>query len=110
MRSRQVLAVTVAAIALAAPAHADDQAVLDQAIPGQAVPDQAFLADLDHAGIRYQDSGQAVTAGQTVCSLKASGVTDDDLVSHLTDQNPGFAQEKAAKFTKIATTNYCPGG
>jgi hypothetical protein len=95
-----MLAVMAAAIALAAPARADDQAL----------PDQAFLADLDNAGIHYQDSGQAVTAGQTVCSLKANGVTDDDLVSHLTDQNPGFAQEKAAKFTTLATNYYCPGG
>jgi hypothetical protein len=95
MRVRLMLPVVAATIGLAAPAHADNN-------------DQAFLADLDNAGIHYRDSGQAVTAGQTVCSLKADGVTDDDLVSNLAAQNPGFAQEKAAKFATLATNDYCP--
>ena len=84
-------------IALAASAHADDS-------------DQAFLADLDTAGIHYSDPDQAVAAGKTVCSLKDNGMTDDDVVTNLTEQNPGFTPEKAAKFATIATNNYCPQG
>lgn len=90
-----MLPVMAAAIALAVPAHADDS-------------DQAFLADLDHAGIHYSDSDQAVTAAKTVCSLKDEGMTDDYVVSNLTDQNPGFAEDKAANFETIATNVYCP--
>jgi hypothetical protein len=83
------------AIAVAAPAGADDS-------------DQAFLADLDQAGIHYSSSDQAVTAGKTVCSLKDGGMSDDEVVTHLTEQNAGFAQEKAAKFATIATNDLCP--
>jgi hypothetical protein len=95
MRIRLMLPILTATIALAAPASADDS-------------DQAFVADLDKAGIHYSDSDQAVTAGKTVCSLKDGGMADDEVVTHLTEQNPGFAQEKAAKFATIATNDYCP--
>ncbi|MCV7401199.1 DUF732 domain-containing protein [Mycobacterium fragae] len=90
-----MLSIVGAAIALAAPAGADDG-------------DQTFLADLDRAGIHYSDPDQAVTAGKTVCSLKDSGTSNDDVVTDLTDQNPGFAPEKAAKFATIATNDLCP--
>jgi Protein of unknown function (DUF732) len=90
-----MLPIVATAIALAAPSNADDG-------------DQAFLADLDREGIHYSDPDQAVTAGKTVCSLKDSGTTNDDVVTGLTEQNPGFAQEKAAKFAMIATNDYCP--
>ena len=90
-----MLPIVAATIALAAPAHADDS-------------DQAFLADLDNAGIHYSDPDQAVTAGKTVCSLKDNGMSDDDVVTNLRQQNPGFTQEKAAKFATIATNDYCP--
>jgi Protein of unknown function (DUF732) len=92
-----MLAMVTTAIALAAPASADDS-------------DQAFLADLDQAGIHYSSSDQAVTAGKTVCSLKDGGMSDDEVVTHLTEQNSGFVQEKAAKFATIATNAYCPQG
>ena len=90
-----MLAFGAAAIALAAPARADDT-------------DQAFLAELDKAGITYADPDQAVTAGKTVCSLKDGGMSDDDVVKNLTEQNSGFVQEKAAKFATVATNAYCP--
>lgn len=93
-----MLPIVAAAIALAAPARADET-------------DQAFLADLDKAGIHYSDPDQAVTAGKTVCSLKQDNdMSDEDVVKNLTEQNPGFAQQKAAKFATIATNAYCPQG
>lgn len=95
MRLRPMLAIVAATITLAAPARADDS-------------DQAFLADLDTAGIHYSDPDKAVAAGKTVCSLKDNGMTNDDVVTNLTQQNPGFAQEKAANFATIATNDYCP--
>lgn len=84
-----------AAIGLAAPAQADDS-------------DQAFLTDLGSADIHFSDPDQAVTAGRTVCTLKDGGMSADEVVTNLTEQNPGFAQEKAAKFDTIATSDYCP--
>jgi hypothetical protein len=95
MRLRLMLSIVAVTIAVAAPARADHS-------------DQAFLADLDEAGIHYSDPDQAVTAGKTVCSLKDNGMTNDDVVTHLTEQNPRFAPEKAAKFATIATSDYCP--
>jgi Protein of unknown function (DUF732) len=97
MRLRLVLPIVAATIALAAPAHADDS-------------DQAFLADLDKAGIHYSDPDQAVAAGKTVCSLTDNGMTRDDVVTYLTEHNPGFAPENAPEFTTIARTDYCPQG
>lgn len=88
--------VAAATVALAAPAHADDT-------------DQAFLSDLDNAGIHYSDSDSAVNAGKTVCSLKDGGMSDDDVVSNLIQQNENMTQAKATKFTTIATNVYCPG-
>lgn len=90
-----MLPVLVASVALAAPARADDT-------------DQAFLAELGKAGINYSSSDQAVTAGKTVCSMKDNGTSNDDVVSNLTDKNPGFSTEKATKFATIATNAYCP--
>jgi hypothetical protein len=95
MRIRLTLPIAAAAIALAAPAGADDG-------------DQAFLADLDKEGIHYSDPDQAVTAAKTVCSLKDGGTSNEEVVTDLTEQNPGFAPEKAAKFATIATNDYCP--
>ncbi len=98
MRIRLMLPiVAAAAIALAIPAHADDT-------------DQTFLSDLDTAGIHYGDADQAVNAGKTVCSLKDTGMSDDDVVSNLTGQNDGFSEAKATKFATIATSVYCPAG
>jgi hypothetical protein len=97
MWNRLVLLVVVAAIALAAPVRADDT-------------DTAFLGDLDKAGIKFSDSDQAVTAGKTVCALKDNGSSNDDVVSSLQDQNPGFTPAKAATFATIATNDYCPAG
>lgn len=87
--------IVAATIALAAPARADSG--------------QAFLADLDKAGIHYSDPDQAVAAGESVCALMDNGMTDDDVVTYLTEHYPGFApQENAAEFTTIATNDYCP--
>jgi hypothetical protein len=97
MWNQFVLLVVVAAIALAAPVRADDT-------------DTTFLADLDKAGIKYTDSDQVVVAGKTVCALKDNGSSNDDVVSNLQDQNPGFTPAKAARFATIAANDYCPSG
>jgi hypothetical protein len=91
-----MLLIVPAAIALAAPAHADD-------------PDnKTFLADIQKAGIGFGDPNQVATAGLTVCSLKGTGMSDDDVITHLVDENPGFSRDKATAFTKVATDDYCP--
>jgi hypothetical protein len=95
MRLLLTLPVVAAAIGLAAPAYADDS-------------DQTFISDLRNADIHFKDADQAETAGRSVCELKGGGMSDADIISNLEEQNPGFADDKAAKFDAIATSVYCP--
>ncbi|WP_246216799.1 DUF732 domain-containing protein [Mycobacterium botniense] len=88
----------VAVAGLAVPAHADP-----------AEDDANFLAMLKNAGITYNNAGRAVTAGRTVCQLINSGTAPADVVTQLTNANPGFKTENALTFTGIAARVYCPG-
>ena len=86
-----------AMIGSAVPAHADVDS-----------NDQNFLAALNKAGITSSSPEQAVTAGKTVCQMMGDGTTNADLVKQLTQQNPGFSVDSAAKFAAIAASAYCP--
>ncbi|OBH00109.1 MULTISPECIES: DUF732 domain-containing protein [unclassified Mycobacterium] len=96
MRFLLVLAGAAAVIGLAAPAHAD----VDN--------DQDFLKDLRDAGITYQDGGNAITIGKSVCDLLDDGQSDAKIVTDLRNQNPGFQGASAAKFTYLSAAHYCP--
>ena len=96
MRFLLVLAGIAAVIGLAAPAHAD----VDN--------DQDFLKDLRDAGITYQDGGNAITVGKSVCDLLDNGQSSAEIVTQLRNQNPAFQGASAAKFTYLASAHYCP--
>ncbi|OBB90690.1 DUF732 domain-containing protein [Mycobacterium sp. 852002-40037_SCH5390672] len=83
-------------IVLAVPAHAD----IDN--------DQDFLKDLRDAGITYQDGGNAITIGKSVCELLDDGQSDAKIVTDLRNQNPAFQGAAAAKFTYLSAAHYCP--
>lgn len=83
-------------LVLAAPAHAD----VDN--------DQDFLKDLRDAGITYQDGGNAITIGKSVCELLDDGQSDAKIVTDLRNQNPAFQGAAAAKFTFLSAAHYCP--
>jgi hypothetical protein len=95
---RLLLALTSVAIAvgLAAPAHAD----IDN--------DQDFLKDLRDAGLTYQDGGNAITIGKSVCDLLDDGQTTASIVTQLRNQNPAFQGASAAEFTYLSAAHYCP--
>ncbi len=96
MRLLLVLTSVAAAVGLAAPAYAD----IDN--------DQDFLKDLRDAGITYQDSGNAITIGKSVCDLLDDGQSDAKIVTDLRNQNPAFQGASAAKFTYLSAAHYCP--
>jgi len=85
-----------AMIGLATPAHAD----IDN--------DQDFLKDLRDAGLTYQDGGNAITIGKSVCELLDDGQSDAKIVTDLRNQNPAFQGASAAKFTYLSAAHYCP--
>ncbi len=96
MRLLLILAGVAAAIGLAAPAQAD----IDN--------DQDFLTDLKDAGITYQNAGNAITIGKSVCDLLDDGQSSAEVVTQLRNQNPAFQGASAAKFTYLSAAHYCP--
>lgn len=96
MRLLLVLTAVAAAIGLAAPVSAD----IDN--------DQDFLTDLRDAGITYQDAGNAITVGKSVCDLLDDGQSSAEIVTQLRNQNPAFQGASAAKFTYLSAAHYCP--
>jgi Protein of unknown function (DUF732) len=96
MRLLFVLTSVAAAIGLAAPAYAD----IDN--------DQDFLKDLRDAGLNYQDGGNAVTIGKSVCELLDDGQSTAEIVTQLRNQNPAFQGASAAEFTYLSAAHYCP--
>ncbi|SOJ54598.1 Putative lipoprotein LprJ [Mycobacterium simulans] len=96
MRFLLGLASLVAVVGMAAPAHAD------------ANQDRAFLVALGAADLTYQNADNAVAAGKKVCDLAKEGKSAVDVVKYLQQQNPGFSQTNAARFTAISAGVYCP--
>jgi Protein of unknown function (DUF732) len=94
MRLLVALAGFVAAIGLAAPAQAD--------------PDGDFLAGLNNAGITYQSGPDAIGIGRRACDLMDQGHPPADVIKAMTDQNPGFTNDGAARFLEVAENTLCP--
>jgi hypothetical protein len=84
------------AVGVAAPAYADSGA------------DEDFISALDTAGITYDSPEQVIAAGKDVCELFGNGQTDTDIVTKVTEKNPGFTISGAARFAAIAMSAYCP--
>jgi hypothetical protein len=97
------LAVPVAALALGL-------AVTVHASPGHADPglDASFLDALTKAGITVKDGAGAVKAGKVACGMMAQGRPEIDVVDLVSRENPGLDTTRAAQFTAIAASAYCP--
>jgi hypothetical protein len=100
MRRFLVLLGIAAMLGLAAPAHAD---------PGvNANLDASFLDALTKAGITIKSPAGAVKAGKAACAMMEQGQPELDVIQHVTGQNPGLDTTRAAQFTAIAASAYCP--
>ncbi|CDO86887.1 hypothetical protein AWC29_17675 [Mycobacterium triplex] len=91
-------------IVIAVPAHAEtgvDEAAVDD-------NNEVFLADLHAVGISFQDPGQAITAGKSVCGLISRGVSGLQLLNDLKANNPALTTSGAAQFATISAKSYCP--
>jgi hypothetical protein len=83
---------------------------LVQAGPAGADPglDASFLESLTKAGITVKSENGAVKAGKAACGMMDQGRPQIDVVQLVTRQNPGLDTTKAAQFTAIAASAYCP--
>ncbi|OMC41067.1 DUF732 domain-containing protein [Mycobacterium sp. IS-1264] len=104
MKLRSAVASAVVLIGLAAPAYADD----GDGEGGDVGTDKAFLAELQQAGLTYQDPNSAVAAGKSVCQLVDEGKSAAEIITELRNRNPSFQGTSAAKFTALAAAAYCP--
>ena len=96
MRRFLVLLGIAAMLGLGVPAHAD---------PGV---DASFLDALTKAGITIKSGPGAVKAGKAACGMMEQGQPELDVIQLVTKQNPGLDTTRAAQFTAIAASAYCP--
>jgi len=96
MKRVLVLFGTAAALGLAAPAHADPDL------------DARFLDALTKAGLTVISAPGAVKDGKAACGMMEQGQPELDVIKHVSKQNPGLDTTKAAKFTALAASAYCP--
>jgi Protein of unknown function (DUF732) len=96
MRSHVVLVTLAALIGLATPAHADPN------------PDANFLGALNKAGITYHDGPAAIAIGRRVCELMDQGNPQADVIKSMTQENSGFTDDGATRFTQISESVFCP--
>lgn len=101
MKRVLVLLGIAAALGFAAPAHAD---------PGNADPnlDARFLDALTQAGLTVISRSGAVRDAKAACGMMEQGQPELDVIQHVSRQNPGLDTTKAAKFTALAASAYCP--
>ena len=90
-----------AALGFAVSAHAD---------PGSTNPnlDASFLDSLTKAGITIVSRAGAIKDGKAACGMMEQGQPELDVIHHVTEQNPGLDTTRAAQFTAIAASAYCP--
>lgn len=101
MRRLLVLLGIAATLGLGAPAHADPN-VIDPHL------DASFLDSLTKAGITVKSGPGAVKAGKTACGMMEQGQPELDVIARVTRDNPGLETTRAAQFTAIAASAYCP--
>ena len=94
-----MLASLATVIGVAAPAQAD---------PAPSGPDANFLAQLDKAGLTYQNPAAAIAVGKRACTLMNQGNPEYNVIQNVSTSNPGFKGDGADLFTHIAISVYCP--
>jgi hypothetical protein len=70
--------------------------------------DASFLDALTKAGLTVLSRPGAVKDGKAACGLMEQGKPELDVIQLVSKQNPGLDTTKAAKFTAIAASAYCP--
>lgn len=70
--------------------------------------DASFVDALTKAGIGFNDPHNAVDAAKTACGLLDQGKSQLEVVQLVVQQNSAINTDKAAKFTAIAASAYCP--
>jgi hypothetical protein len=95
-----VLVLGAAALSLAALANAN--------LAGADPVDASFLDALTKAGITVKSETGAVKAGKTACGMMDQGRPELDVIQLVSRQNPGLDTTRAAQFTAIAASAYCP--
>ncbi|WP_343573416.1 DUF732 domain-containing protein [Mycobacterium sp.] len=81
-----------------------------QATPAGSDPglDASFLDALTKTDITVKSQTGAVKAAKAACEMMAQGKPQLDVVQLVTRQNPGLDITRAAQFTAIAASAYCP--
>lgn len=100
MTFRLVIVVTAATLAFA-PADASPAA----ADPGL---DASFLDALRKTDITIKSESGAVKAAKAACEMMKQGRPELDVIQLVSRQNPGLDTTRAAQFTAIAASAYCP--
>ncbi len=100
MRRILVLLGVAATLGVSAPAQADPAV--------DANLDASFLDALTKAGITIKSRPGAVKAGKAACGMMEQGRPELDVIDLVARQNPGLDMTRAAKFTAIAASAYCP--
>ncbi|UMB67788.1 DUF732 domain-containing protein [Mycobacterium paraterrae] len=97
-------------LAMAAVAAALAFAPSVQASPTGSDPsvDASFLDALTKTDITIKSPTGAVKAAKAACGMMAQGRPQLDVVELVTRQNPGLDTTRAAQFTAIAASAYCP--
>lgn len=100
MTFRLVTAVVAATLAFA----------LADATPAAADPgvDASFLDALRKTDITIKSESGAVKAAKAACGMMEQGRPQLDVVQLVSRQNPGLDTTRAAQFTAIAASAYCP--
>ena len=69
---------------------------------------RVFSIRSPRAGITIKSGPGAIKAGKVACGLMEQGKPELDVVQQVTRQNPGLDTTRAAQFTAIAASAYCP--
>lgn len=70
--------------------------------------DASFLDALTKTNITIKSPAGAVKAAKAACGMMEQGRPEIDVVQLVTRQNPGLDTTRAAQFTAIAVSAYCP--
>jgi hypothetical protein len=70
--------------------------------------DQSFLDSLTKTDITIKSPTGAVKAAKAACGMMEQGRPELDVIQLVTRQNPGLDTTRAAQFTAIAASAYCP--
>lgn len=83
--------------------------IIGMGIPARAdSADDAFISSLQAAGFTFTDAGQAITAAHYVCKAADGGTAMADIAKAMQSKDSALSDDKAAKFTTLAATAYCP--